>query len=61
MKMQSTWYLALLAGIGVYEFPEVMRAWQGEDSSFAYLDLGWFLWLLHLLPEVDPARRPPEC
>jgi hypothetical protein len=60
MKLQSTWYLALLAGIGVYEFPEVVRAWQGEGSPVAYLDLGWFLWLLHLWPEQDPMQRPPD-
>lgn len=56
VQMRKRWWLGFVALIGFYKVPDIVLAWHGRESGWAFLSLGWFLWLLYFVPKV---RRDP--
>ncbi|KFM98799.1 hypothetical protein D0U04_14720 [Bacillus clarus] len=51
MKMQKNWWLGFLGFVGVYKFPNVIDAFQGEKSWLTLISLIWLLWFGYFIPE----------
>lgn len=68
MRMQKRWWLGFLGLTGVYKFPDIIAAWNGQASAWEYIYLSWFIWLLYFVPEnapkagtaSSPSLRHPE-
>lgn len=50
MKLQTHWYLGILALIGIYNLPVSLAAVQGDAPAYGLANLLWFVWLLYLVP-----------
>ncbi|MDZ5606227.1 hypothetical protein U2I54_03675 [Bacillus pseudomycoides] len=57
MKFRKDWWLGFLGFIGVYKFPNVIDAFQGEKDWTALISLIWFIWFGYFIPEKKDDEK----